>query len=198
MQGNNVAMLAENLRAKILDGAIALFIDKGIDKVTTRELTEHVGISRSHIYHYFRDWRSLRLEAVERFMQADLEAFKEAIAGFAPDVALDAFITSLPATQDADWQLYNAVWTQAQHDPAYADLAMNNMNRWFSLLERLIETGIGQGLYRQVDVGRTARMIGSAVNGYADILSVSPTAAGFQQAKEDLRYLVKQLLSVAE
>ncbi len=61
MQGNIEPMPAENLRTKILDGAIALFIDKGIDNVTTRELTEHVGISRSHIYHYFRDWRSLRL-----------------------------------------------------------------------------------------------------------------------------------------
>lgn len=103
---------------------VASGIDKGIDKVTTRELTEHVGISRSHIYHYFRDWRSLRLEAVERFMQADLDAFKEAIADFAPDVALDKFITSLPATHYADWLLYNSVWTQAQHDRAYADLAL--------------------------------------------------------------------------
>ncbi|MDU4095625.1 MAG: helix-turn-helix domain-containing protein, partial [Pantoea sp.] len=78
-------MPAENLRTKILDGAIALFIDKGVDKVTTRELTEHVGISRNHIYHYFRDWGSLRLEAIERFMQADLDAFKQAIADYAPD-----------------------------------------------------------------------------------------------------------------
>ena len=72
-------MSADNLRVQILDGAIALFIEKGIDKVTTRELTEHLGISRSHIYHYFRDWGSLRLEAAERFMLADLNAFKDAL-----------------------------------------------------------------------------------------------------------------------
>lgn len=191
-------MPAENLRTKILDGAIALFIDKGVDKVTTRELTEHVGISRSHIYHYFRDWGSLRLEAIERFMQADLDAFKQAIADYAPDVALDTFITSLPATHDADWLLYNSVWTQALHDPAYADLAMNNMNRWIKLIESLVEAGINQGLYRKVDAARTARLLGAAVNGYADILSVNPTAAGFLAAKEDLRYLAQQLLSVAE
>ncbi|WP_338557475.1 TetR/AcrR family transcriptional regulator [Erwinia sp. E_sp_B04_7] len=191
-------MPAENLRAKILDGAIALFIDKGIDKVTTRELTEHVGISRSHIYHYFRDWGALRLEAVERFMQADLDAFKNAIADLTPDVALDTFITSLPATNDADWLLYNSVWTQAQHDRAYADLAINNMNRWFSLLESIVASGISQGLYRQVDVARIARIIGGAVNGYADILSVSPTERGFLEAKDDLRYLVKQLLGIAD
>ncbi|MCR1568419.1 MAG: TetR/AcrR family transcriptional regulator [Mixta calida] len=191
-------MSADNLRVQILDGAIALFIEKGIDKVTTRELTEHLGISRSHIYHYFRDWGSLRLEAAERFMLADLNAFKDAIAGFTPDAALDAFITSLPSTHDADWQLYNSVWTQAQHDQAYADLAINNMDRWIRLLESIIAAGISQGLYRQVNVARVARMIGATVNGYADLLSVKPTASGFQEAKEDLRYLVNQLVGLAE
>lgn len=191
-------MPAENLRTKILDGAIALFIDKGIDKVTTRELTEHVGISRSHIYHYFSDWSSLRLKAIERFMQADLDAFKNAIADVAPDVALDTFITSLPATHDADWLLYSSVWTQALHDRAYADLAINNMNRWFSLLESIVAAGINQGLYRQVDVARTSRIISGAVNGYADILSVNPTETGFLEAKNDLRYLVIQLLGLNE
>ena len=190
-------MPAENLRTKILDGAIALFIDKGIDKVTTRELTEHVGISRSHIYHYFRDWNALRLEAVERFMLADLDAFKKAVADCAPDAALDAFITSLPSTHDADWPLYNSVWTQAQHDQAYADLAINNMNGWIGLLESVIAAGISQGLYRQVDAARSARILGGAMNGYADILSVNPTEAGFQEAKEDLRYLVNQLVGRA-
>ena len=191
-------MSADNLRVQILDGAIALFIEKGIDKVTTRELTEHLGISRSHIYHYFRDWGSLRLEAAERFMLADLNAFKDAIAGFTPDAALDAFITSLPSTHDADWQLYNSVWTQAQHDQAYADLAINNMDRWIRLLESIIAAGISQGLYRQVNVARVARMIGATVNGYAYLLSVKPTASGFQEAKEDLRYLVNQLVGLAE
>lgn len=198
MQGIDTNMPAENLRTKILDGAIALFIDKGIDKVTTRELTEHVGISRSHIYHYFSDWSSLRLKAIERFMQADLDAFKNAIADVAPDVALDTFITSLPATHDADWLLYNSVWTQALHDRAYADLAINNMNRWFSLLESIVAAGINQGLYRQVDVARTSRIISGAVNGYADILSVNPTETGFLEAKNDLRYLVIQLLGLNE
>lgn len=189
-------MPAENLRTKILDGAIALFIEKGVDKVTTRELTEHVGISRSHIYHYFRDWGTLRLQAIERFMQADLDAFKEAVADFPPDVALDTFITSLPETHDADWLLYNAVWTQAQHDQVYADLAMDNMDSWMRLLESFIAAGISQGLYRQVNVARTARMLGAAVNGYADILSVNPTASRFMEAKEDLRYLVNQLIGL--
>ncbi|WP_410374638.1 TetR family transcriptional regulator C-terminal domain-containing protein [Enterobacter hormaechei] len=56
------------------------------------------------------------------------------------------------------------VWTQAQHDQDYADLAINNMNRWIKLLESIIAAGISQGFYRQVNVALTARMIGAAVN----------------------------------
>jgi len=49
-----------------------------------------------------------------------------------------------------------------------------------------------------VDGTRTVRITDGAVKGYADILSVSLTATGFQQAKVNLRHLVKQLLGVAE
>lgn len=49
---------SELMREKILKAVVELFIEKGIEKVTTRDLTEYLGISRSHIYHYFKDWQS--------------------------------------------------------------------------------------------------------------------------------------------
>ncbi len=55
----STATSGETRKETIIAGAIALFIEKGIEKTTTRDLTESLGISRSHIYHYFPDWHTL-------------------------------------------------------------------------------------------------------------------------------------------
>lgn len=87
----------EELRVRILDGAVALFIEKGIEKVTTRELTEHLGLSRSHIYHYFKDWQSLCLAALERFMQQELDDLTESLAGREPHEKVKRIDQILPS-----------------------------------------------------------------------------------------------------
>jgi AcrR family transcriptional regulator len=41
-------------------------------QTSTRDLTEVMGISRSHIYHYFPNWQELCLAALDKYMTADL------------------------------------------------------------------------------------------------------------------------------
>ena len=48
---------------QIIAAALELFRRKGFADVSTRDLAEHAGLSRSHIYHYFGDWNELRREA---------------------------------------------------------------------------------------------------------------------------------------
>ena len=56
-------MAEKNTRAHILATTRELLIAQGYSKVTTRDVTERAGVSRSHIYHYFSDWPALRPEA---------------------------------------------------------------------------------------------------------------------------------------
>ncbi|GAB7207540.1 TetR/AcrR family transcriptional regulator [Dickeya oryzae] len=51
------------VKETILDAAISLFKEKGVTAVKTRDVTDFLGISRSHIYHYFSDWNGLRAAA---------------------------------------------------------------------------------------------------------------------------------------
>ncbi|HBO3115595.1 TPA: helix-turn-helix transcriptional regulator, partial [Pseudomonas aeruginosa] len=41
---------------QIIAAALELFRSKGFADVSTRDLAEHAGLSRSHVYHYFSDW----------------------------------------------------------------------------------------------------------------------------------------------
>ncbi|ELP24876.1 TetR-family transcriptional regulator [Pantoea agglomerans 299R] len=187
---------AEALRTRILDAAIALFIEKGIEKVTTRELTESVGISRSHIYHYFSNWQTLCLAALERFMQVDFETFADSLKMLTPRQRLATLIEShLPSAPDATWQLYASFWQTAAHNEAYAALADEMTDAWQGLMEAIIRDGVTDGTLQCSNVPRTARQISAMLNGYADLLTINPSEKKAREALADLNQFIDAVLS---
>lgn len=187
----------EALRARILQGAIALFMEKGIEKVTTRELTEHVGISRSHIYHYFRDWETLCKDAMTLYLQQDRDAFSAKITGLTAEQRLNAFVVNyLPVTPDAAWQLYSSLWQLAIHDAEWAEMAGSMMAQWHRLLADIIREGIDSGEFASADPDRVTRQLGAMLNGYADHLIVAPCATAHQAATDDIDDFIRLALRV--
>ncbi|MTD25600.1 TetR/AcrR family transcriptional regulator [Erwinia sorbitola] len=188
----------EVLRAKILEGAIALFMEKGIEKVTTRELTEHLGISRSHIYHYFRDWETLTKEAMGHYLLQDRTAFSATITGLNSAQRLTAFVANyLPATPDASWQIYSSLWQLAIHDTEWANMAEGMMDQWQTMLADIIREGVDAGEFTSPDPDLVARQLGAMLNGYADQLILSPTAATHQAATRDIGAFICMALRVS-
>lgn len=185
----------EALRAKILDGAISLFIEKGIEKVTTRELTERVGISRSHIYHYFRDWQTLCIEALKEVMLTELTEFTAEIAPLQPQEKLHTLVRNyLPDTQGDIWQLYGSLWQLAAHNEAYAGLAQLMVHKWLALLAEIISAGIEAGVFRPADAARVTRQLSAIMNGYSDQLIVMPSAETRQEAMDDILDFIGRVL----
>ncbi|MBA0204870.1 TetR/AcrR family transcriptional regulator [Pectobacterium aroidearum] len=183
------------LKDKILDGAIELFIEKGIEKVTTRELAEHVGISRSHIYHYFPDWQTLSIEALTAFMLADLADVAADIATLPPKEKLHELVKNyLPDTTDVIWNLYGSLWQLAVHNTAYAELAHVMTEKWSALLEEIIASGVASGAFKNADIQRVSRQLDALLNGYSDHLIINPSPADFQQAIEDIDDFIQCVL----
>lgn len=101
----------DELKHRILDTAVALFIEKGIAGVTTRDVTEQLGLSRSHIYHYFSNWQALSLAALERFMAQEIAQFTREAEELAPEQQLLRLAEIyLPDSVDATWKLYDSLW----------------------------------------------------------------------------------------
>lgn len=187
---------AEALSTRILDAVIVLFIEKGIEKVTTRELTESMGISRSHIYHYFSNWQTLCLAALERFMQVDFETFADSLKMLTPRQRLATLIEShLPSAPDATWQLYASFWQTAAHNEAYAALADEMTDAWQGLMEAIIRDGVTDGTLQCSNVPRTARQISAMLNGYADLLTINPSEKKAREALADLNQFIDAVLS---
>lgn len=186
---------ASVLKENILDAAIALFTEKGVEKVTTRELTEQVGIARSHIYHYFPDWQTLCIEAFSRFMYAELAAFSQKMRALPPEQGLNIFVEDyLPDRADAVWELYGSLWRLAVHNKVYAELALTLTEKWDALLASIIESGIESGVFRQTDVLRVTRQLGALLNGYSDQLIIDSAPLARDQALDDIQAFISQIL----
>lgn len=186
---------ASVLKENILDAAIALFTEKGVEKVTTRELTEQVGIARSHIYHYFPDWQTLCIEAFSRFMYAELAAFSQKTRALPPELGLNIFVEDyLPDRADAVWELYGSLWRLAVHNKVYAELALTLTEKWDALLASIIASGIESGVFRQTDVLRVTRQLGALLNGYSDQLIIDSAPLARDQALEDIQTFISQIL----
>ncbi|WP_343463652.1 TetR/AcrR family transcriptional regulator [Pantoea sp.] len=179
------------LREKILETAIALFSEKGMENVKTRELTAALGLSRSHIYHYFPDWTTLSVQACTLFAERDLAHFSDQISGLPPRQQLEAFITGhLPQEPDAEWQLYSSLWRKATSEPPYAALATTITERWNAAMADIIHEGMQSGVFRAGNAQQIARQLSAMLNGYADLLIVVTDDLARQQAFKDLHAFI--------
>ncbi|WP_336777738.1 TetR/AcrR family transcriptional regulator [Pantoea sp. USHLN256] len=187
--------IKEALKARILDGAALLFAEKGIENVSTRELTERLSISRSHIYYYFSDWQTLCIEALTRYMQNELDTFSRSIESISPTEKLITVIENyLPDAPDAAWQLYGSLWQMAGRDSAFAELAELLLQKWTIFITEIVEQGIAAGIYRPVETARFTRQLGALLNGYADSLTINHSPAKHREAVEDIQAFIQLTL----
>lgn len=185
----------ETLKARILDGAIALFLEKGIANVTTRELTESLGISRSHIYHYFSNWQVLCIAALDRFMRDELETFTHQVKGLPSAQKLEQLVANfLPTEPDAAWQLYGSTWQLALHNDVYAEFVEAITDAWDQEICAILEEGMSNGTFREGDVRRTTRQLVSILNGYGEFLGVRPSAEKCTMAEDDIADFIQRFI----
>lgn len=173
-------MSRNDRKDQIIDAALELFRSKGFADVSTRDLAEHAGLSRSHVYHYFSDWKELRREAFIRFANQQLEALGAPLQGAAPLEALQGFLSHcLPDSTYDGWALWLDAWDEAMHDEELAEAYLKINGQWQQMLATIIDSGVQSGVFRCASPERVARQLFAQAMGYADdlLLRASPEAA---------------------
>ncbi|MBP1129810.1 AcrR family transcriptional regulator [Serratia sp. PL17] len=178
---------SELMREKILKAVVELFIEKGVEKVTTRDLTEYLGISRSHIYHYFKDWQTLSLAAVTNFMNDELEEFRSLIQPLSACQKLEEYIDGMISNSpDPTRKLYGYLWSLSSYDKAYANLMQTFLGEWHLVLASIIQSGMDERTFHIVDAQRVARQLDAMLFGYSEHLLTLPSEGLVKQVKEDI------------
>ncbi|QIE25463.1 TetR/AcrR family transcriptional regulator [Caballeronia sp. SBC2] len=174
-------------KSQIITAALELFRQKGFADVSTRDLAEHAGLSRSHIYHYFGDWNELRREAFVHFADEQLEETGAHLADKPPVEALLGFIREcLPASKGDGWGLWLDAWDEAMHDAELARAYLSEISRWQGMLRGIIEKGVEAKVFRCASPERGARQIFALAMGYADDLLLQPSAEAAEAALEEV------------
>jgi AcrR family transcriptional regulator len=190
------ASAAPAKRDEIIDAALALFRARGLAAVSTRDLAEHAGLSRSHVYHYFTDWNALRLAAFEKFAQSEIEALQKAVERLPPPQALAAFVRfCLPAKPDAAWTLWVDAWSEAVHDDALAASYVEALRTFEEVLRGIVAQGCEAGVFAPANAERAVRQIAALTNGYADELLLEPSAKSARAAQEEILHAAGVLLN---
>lgn len=180
---------------QIIAAALELFRNKGFADVSTRDLAEHAGLSRSHFYHYFSDWNELRREAFVRFANEQLEQVRAPLVGVAPLEALAGFLRDcLPCTADAGWALWLDAWDEAMHDPQMAQAYLVINAQWQGMLAEVIERGVAANVFRCDAPQRAARQIFAMAMGYADDLMLNPSTASAEAVLDEVMEVARLLL----
>lgn len=186
---------SELMKEKILKAVIDLFMEKGIEKVTTRDLTDRLGVARSHIYHYFKDWQSLSIEAISGFMHDELDEFQSIIAPMPARQKLQEFIDGIVSeAPDPTRKLYSSLWLLSTHNKAYSELMESFLDRWHQVLTDIIVSGMNERVFCSVDAQRVARQLDALLFGYSEHLFTLPSEGLLKEAQEDIDDFIQRTL----
>ena len=182
-------------KGQIIAAALELFREKGFADVSTRDLADHAGLSRSHIYHYFGDWNELRREAFVHFADEQLEEAGARLTDKPPVEALLGFIREcLPESANDGWGLWLDAWDEAMHDAELAQAYLSEISRWQGLLRGIIEKGVEAKVFRCASPERAARQIFALAMGYADDLLLQPSVEAFKTALGEVVEIAEKVL----
>lgn len=182
-------------KAQITNAALELFRRKGFAGVSTRDLADYTGLSRSHLYHYFSDWNELRREAFMHFAGEQLEEVRVALEGLSGIGALREFMRCcLPVSTDSDWMLWLDAWDEAMHDPELAQAYQRINGEWQAVLTRIIEEGVASKAFECNATARAARQLFALAMGYADDLLLQPSDEAAHTALDEVMEVASLLV----
>ena len=182
---------------QIIAAALELFRSKGFADVSTRDLAEHAGLSRSHVYHYFSDWKELRREAFVRFANEQLDEVRAPLVDLPPLEALEGFLRAcLPSTADAGWALWLDAWDEAMHDEPLAQAYLVINAQWQAMLAEIIEQGVAAKVFRCESPKRAARQLFAVAMGYADDLLLKPSVESAEAVMDEVMEVAGLLLAL--
>lgn len=136
---------------KVLDTAKELFWEKGYHAVSTQDLIEAFGISRSSMYSAYKDKRSLFILALQHYRHTSAKAMTDAMKMEKPvkrkiSELLDVILLdSISDPKSKGCFMVNTAIELAPHDTEILTLIQENRADIIFALNEAIQTGIDKG-----------------------------------------------------
>jgi AcrR family transcriptional regulator len=175
---------ASQRRREILDAAAHLFVDKGFQNTSMREIADAAGAGKSTLYDYFPTKDQILLFALEDAME-QVNQRAQIIAGLAdpPRERIRQIMAMNLALLQADEGLLLRLSAQGQFLKAELVGQLAAKRRVYQdVIRGLIDEGIARGHFRKVDALVAARMLINAVP--AAFFTTRPTGTAAEMLAE--------------
>lgn len=148
---------AQERRNQLLDTALTLFAEKGLDATTVKDLSVRAGVAQGLIYHYFRSKEELFFAVIER--ENPLPQVRELIAameGRPAAEALPELATRAYALMRSKRLLLRVVLREALTHSAVLERISALREQGFGLLAGYLATRVAAGELRPHDTAVSA------------------------------------------
>jgi AcrR family transcriptional regulator len=160
-------------RDRVLQAAVDLIIENGIDRVRLAEIARRAGMSSGQVIYYFTSKEHILLETLawqERRDASRRRAILPAISGAWRRLEryVDLYLPSGPA--DPAWILWTEAWARAPHDAAVSQFLDELSRPWSEDLAEIVHHGIREGTFApQVPPGDFTICFGALLDGLATL-----------------------------
>jgi TetR/AcrR family transcriptional repressor of mexJK operon len=134
---------AARLPDRLLDAAMAVFLDQGYAQTTMDRIVRAAGASTKTVYSRYRNKNEILMAAVRRLMEHGLPNLIDQLDAAAEDVEPNVFLTQVGvrianlATEDAALGIYRLVVAESPRYPDLAKLYGEGSGRVLAFLGRL-------------------------------------------------------------
>lgn len=174
-------------RAMILDEALRLFAERHYSVVTVRDIAQLCDMNVGLLYHYFESKDDLVRRALEHAIQQLNVGYEAHRAGQGEPLAeilawLETHIAIAP-TMARMVKMMSDYSSSGMRDDELDALIAGFYGREKMILEGALQRGAAAGLFRPLDIARTARQIGLTLDG----IFFSSASRGDDRIVEDIR-----------
>lgn len=159
----------QNTREEIMRATYLALCENGYADLTIQRISDEFPKSKSLIYHHYDGKDELLLD----FLQFMVDRFEETVPFENSDGAdahlrsvLDhVLVTPLPEKRREFAKAMVELRAQAAHDEQYRDHFTRNDRFFRNRIASIIESGIEEGVFREVDPEETAAFLVTVING---------------------------------
>lgn len=187
----NVFENAESTEEEILAAAYQALNTHGYADLTMERIGEKFDKSVSLVYHHYDSKDDLLLACLEFMLESyradtDEDCFSDPRAGL--ERLCDRLVlTEAPSKDQQFVRALTELRGQAPHNQVYRDYFTRSDQFFQTRIETIIEAGIEQGVFYDVDPERTAEMIHTIFNGAFCRFATSENDAWVSTVREELR-----------
>jgi AcrR family transcriptional regulator len=137
-------------RQRILEAALGLVTEAGIDQVRLAGIARRAGMSSGQLMYYFTSKEDILLETLAWRDREDMAGTRVAVARMTGAWAqLERFITRyLPASPaDPSWILWMEVWARAPHNRRVSQRLEELLRAWRDELAAIVARGVDEGAF---------------------------------------------------